>query len=159
MSLKHCLVSEIFISERDTQMGFSLTSTETFYAFEEKGTKWLGQGLICTQNFFLWTLSACTPMCVVHISVQPGRSWAEEQKSSIISSFYFWDPCSSSLIRSVTVWTVQCPALSRSCCFRVPPFVNAHFPTAHPGLVFRKLKLSICEKKRPSSHPRLYTQI
>lgn len=45
----------------------------------EKGTKWLGQGLICKQNFCLWTPSAFTPMCVVHRSVQSRRSWTEEQ--------------------------------------------------------------------------------
>lgn len=61
-------------------------------------------------------------------------------KSSTRSSFYFWEPCSSNQSDQVCdCMGCAVPSMFRSsCCFGMLPFVNAHFPTAHPGLIFRK---------------------
>lgn len=79
-----------------------------------KRNKVAWQGLICTQNFCLWTLQCLHPnVCCVHIcTVQKILGW----RAALALPFIFGSHVPAiSLIRAVPVWTVQCPA-----CTEVP---------------------------------------
>lgn len=147
MTLKHCLLPEIFISEWDTHWDSPSLPLGHSMPMSRECRK---------RNKMAWPGATLhTKLLLVHSQcLHPEVCW----RAALVFPLNFGGHVPAVCPGHSMDYAV--PSMFRSfCCFGMPPFVNAHIPTAHPGLVFRKLNLSICEKKGPSSHPRLYTQI